>query len=316
MDNFLFYRLHHAGLTNRLFSLETALGLSHITKKKLVIYNLLDSQQNWLDSFPISNNVVFGKREKIVKREMVNFFELIDFNKSLVWEYIAFGKISQFCEDEIKISDNLFLGYANVSKEIVAGSKYSNKKELIFQEEKSYNMSGPNLANRETFFANQDDNFLNKIKVNFKQEYVELANKIATSLGDFRGMHVRLTDHAERTFSFSKKDFDKSLSKSNLKTVILTDDVNNKMFKDKDVIFLDDYIVENFSEDFLSLPSQSEIVFGLIGLLVMCQSKEFVGTPRSTFTAYIQREMFSSKKSNIFSFIGSDDFFQYPHDWV
>jgi len=101
-----------------------------------------------------------------------------------------------------------------------------------------------------------------------------------------------------------------------LKTVILTDDVNNKMFKDKDVIFLDDYIVENFSEDFLSLPSQSEIVFGLIGLLVMCQSKEFVGTPRSTFTAYIQREMFSSKKSNIFSFIGSDDFFQYPHDWV
>jgi len=316
MDNFLFYRLHHAGLTNRLFSLETALGLSYITKKKLVIYNLLDSQQNWLDSFPISNNVVFGKREKIVKREMVNFFELIDFNKSLVWEYIAFGKISQFCEDEIKISDNLFLGYANVSKEIVAGSKYSNKKELIFQEEKSYNMSGPNLANRETFFANQDDNFLNKIKVNFKQEYVELANKIATSLGDFRGMHVRLTDHAERTFSFSKKDFDKSLSKSNLKTVILTDDVNNKMFKDKDVIFLDDYIVENFSEDFLSLPSQSEIVFGLIGLLVMCQSKEFVGTPRSTFTAYIQREMFSSKKSNIFSFIGSDDFFQYPHDWV
>lgn len=316
MDNFLFYRLHHAGLTNRLFSLETALGLSHITKKKLVIYNLLDSQQNWLDSFPISDNVVFGKREKIVKREMVNFFELIDFNKSLVWEYIAFGKISQFCEDEIKISDNLFLRYANVSKEIVAGSKYSNKKELVFQEGKSYNMSGPNLANRETFFANQDDDFLNKIKVNFKQEYVDLANKIATSLEDFCGMHVRLTDHAERTFSFSKKDFDKSLSKSNLKTVILTDDVNNKMFKDKNVIFLDDYIVENFSEDFLSLPSQSEIVFGLIGLLVMCKSKEFVGTPRSTFTAYIQREMFSSKKSNVFSFIGSDDFSQYPHDWV
>jgi hypothetical protein len=316
MDNFLFYRLHHAGLTNRLFSLEVGLGLSYITNKKLVIYNLLDSQQNWLDSFPISDNVVFGKRDSIVKREMVNFFELIDFNKSLVWEYIAFGKIDQFSKDEIKMSSNIFSDYANVSKEIQAGAEHFNKKELIFEENKSYNMSGPNLANRETFFANQDDEFLNKIKVTFKEEYVNLANKIANSLGEFRGMHVRLTDHAERTFSFSKKDFDKALKNNDLKTVVLTDDVNNEIFKNKDITFLDDYIVDNFSDEFLALPSQSEIVFGLIGLLVMCQSKEFIGTPRSTFTAYIQRDMLSSKKSDVFSFIGYDDFTEFPKDWV
>jgi hypothetical protein len=316
MDNFLFYRLHHAGLTNRLFSLEVGLGLSYITNKKLVIYNLLDSQQNWLDSFPISDNVVFGKRDSIVKREMVNFFELIDFNKSLVWEYIAFGKIDQFSKDEIKISDNLFSDYVNVSKEIQVGAEYFNKKELIFEENKSYNMSGPNLANRETFFANQDNEFLNKIKVTFKEDYINLANKIANSLGEFRGMHVRLTDHAERTFSFSEKDFDKALKNNDLKTVVLTDDVNNEIFKNKDITFLDDYIVDNFSDEFLALPSQSEIVFGLIGLLVMCQSKEFIGTPRSTFTAYIQRDMISSKKSDVFSFIGYDDFAEFPKDWV
>jgi len=316
MDNFLFYRLHHAGLTNRLFSLEVGLGLSYITKKKLVIYNLLDKQQNWLDSFPISDNVVFGKRDSIVKREMVNFFELIDFDKSLVWEYIAFGKIDQFSKDEIKISDNLFLDYANVNKEIQVGAEHFNKKELIFEEGKSNNMSGPNLANRETFFANQDDEFLNKIKVTFKEEYVDLANKVAKSLGEFRGMHVRLTDHAERTFSFSEKDFDKALKNNDLKTVVLTDDVNNEIFKNKDIVFLDDYIVDNFSNEFLALPSQSEIVFGLIGLLVMCQSKDFIGTPRSTFTAYIQREMFCSKKSDAFRFIGYDDFTEFPKDWV
>ena len=316
MDNFLFYRLHHAGLTNRLFSLEIALGLSEMTKKKLVIYNLLDKQQNWLDSFPISENVVFGKRDSIVKREMVNFFELIDFNKSLVWEYIAFGKIDKFCKDEIKISDNLFSDYVNVNKEKGLNTEYSAKKELIFEDEKSYNLTGPNLANREVFFANQDNEFLDKIKVTFKDEYVSLANKIANSLGSFRGMHVRLTDHADRTFSFSEEDFDKSLNNSKLKTIVLTDDVNNLIFKDKNIIFLDDYIVDNFSEEFLALPSQSEIVFGLIGLLVMCQSKEFVGTPRSTFTAYIQREMFSSKKSDVFSFIGYDDFSEFPIDWV
>lgn len=316
MDNFLFYRLHHAGLTNRLFSLEIALGLSEMTKKKLVIYNLLDKQQNWLDSFPISENVVFGKRDLIVKRELVNFFELIDFNKSLVWEYIAFGKIDKFCKDEIKISDNLFSDYVNVNKEKGLSLEYSAKKELIFEDEKSYNLTGPNLANREVFFANQDNKFLDKIKVTFKDEYVSLANKIANSLGSFRGMHVRLTDHADRTFSFSEEDFDKSFNNSKLKTIVLTDDVNNLIFKDKNVIFLDDYIVDNFSEEFLALPSQSEIVFGLIGLLVMCQSKEFIGTPRSTFTAYIQREMFSSKKSDVFSFIGYDDFAEFPRDWV
>lgn len=316
MDNFLFYRLHHAGLTNRLFSLEIALGLSEMTKKKLVIYNLLDKQQNWLDSFPISENVVFGKRDSIVKREMVNFFELIDFNKSLVWEYIAFGKIDKFCKDEIKISDNLFSDYVNVNKEKGLNPEYSAKKELIFEDEKSYNLTGPNLANREVFFANQDNEFLDKIKVTFKDEYVSLANKIVNSLGNFRGMHVRLTDHADRTFSFSEEDFDKSFNNSKLKTIVLTDDVNNLIFKDKNVIFLDDYIVDNFSEEFLALPSQSEIVFGLIGLLVMCQSKEFIGTPRSTFTAYIQREMFSSKRSDVFSFIGYDDFAEFPRDWV
>jgi len=315
MDNFLFYRLHHAGLTNRLFSLETALGLSHITKKKLVIYNLLDKKQNWLDSFPISENVVFGKRGSIVKREMVNFFELIDFNKSLVWEYIAFGKINQFAEDEIKISHDMFSSYINVSKEKPVDPEYNNKKELIFEDGKSYNLAGFNIGNRGVFFANQDKDFTDKIKVTFKDEYVSLANKIAKSLGDFRGMHVRLTDHAERTFSFSKEDFDKSFNNSDLKTIILTDDVNNPIFKDKDITFLDDYIVDNFSEEFLSLPSQSEIVFGLIGLLVMCQSKEFVGTPRSTFTAYIQRDMFSSKRSKVFKFIAYDDFEYYPHDW-
>jgi hypothetical protein len=48
----------------------------------------------------------------------------------------------------------------------------------------------------------------------------------------------------------------------------------------------------------------------------MCQSKEFIGTPRSTFTAYIQREMSSSKKSDVFSFIGYDDFAEFPKDWV
>ena len=222
----------------------------------------------------------------------------------------------QFSKDEIKISDNLFSDYVNVSKEIQVGAEHFNKKELIFEENKSYNMSGPNLANRETFFANQDDEFLNKIKVTFKEEYVNLANKIAKSLGEFRGMHVRLTDHAERTFSFSEKDFDKALKNNDLKTVVLTDDVNNEIFKNKDITFLDDYIVDNFSDEFLALPSQSEIVFGLIGLLVMCQSKEFIGTPRSTFTAYIQRDMISSKKSDVFSFIGYDDFAEFPKDWV
>jgi len=315
MDNFLFYRLHHAGLTNRLFSLETALGLSYITKKKLVMYNLLNSKQLWLDNFPISDNVVFGKRDSIVKREMVNFFELIDFDKSLVWEYIAFGKINQFAEDEIKISHDMFSSYINVSKEKSVGPEYNNKKELIFEDGKSYNLTGFNIGNRGVFFANQDKDFTDKIKVTFKDEYVSLANKIAKSLGDFRGMHVRLTDHADRTFSFSEADFDKSYKDSKLKTMILTDDVNNPIFKDKDVTFLDDYIVDNFSEEFLSLPSQSEIVFGLIGLLVMCQSKEFIGTPRSTFTAYIQREMFLSKKSKVFKFIAYDDFKYYPHDW-
>jgi hypothetical protein len=54
-------------------------------------------------------------------------------------------------------------------------------------------------------------------------------------------------------------------------------------------ILLDEYIVNNFRDDFMSLPFQDEVVFGLICNLVLHDSVNFVGTSGSTYSAYIHR---------------------------
>ena len=73
--------------------------------------------------------------------------------------------------------------------------------------------------------------------------------------------------------------------------VLSTCEPGHKMVQDNKhrFILLDEYIVNNFAEDFKALPFQDEVVFGLICNLVMHDSINFVGTSGSTFSAYIHR---------------------------
>jgi hypothetical protein len=80
-------------------------------------------------------------------------------------------------------------------------------------------------------------------------------------------------------------------SKNNLPIVVSTCEPGHKMVQDNKhkFILLDEYIVNNFADDFKALPFQDEVVFGLICNLVMQEADIFVGTSGSTYTAYIHR---------------------------
>ena len=170
------------------------------------------------------------------------------------------------------------------------------------------------------FFYNRSPE-LNKIlsSVKFKKEYVDLANKISKSFGDFQGMHLRLSDHV-KMFNTTQEMFEEWLNKfgqNNLPIVVSTCQPGHKMVQDNKhrFILLDEYIVNNFKEEFMSLPFQDEVVFGLICNLVLHNSINFVGTSGSTYTAYIHR---NRNQKNIETW----DFFDnppkaigYPYSW-
>jgi hypothetical protein len=108
-----------------------------------------------------------------------------------------------------------------------------------------------------------------------------------------------------------------NFEKNNLQIVVSTCQPGHKMVQDNKhrFILLDEYIVDNFKDEFMSLPFQDEVVFGLICNLVLHDSANFVGTSGSTYTAYIHR---SRNQKNIETW----DFFDnpptaigYPYSW-
>ena len=128
---------------------------------------------------------------------------------------------------------------------------------------------------------------------------------VAESLGEFNGIHARMTDHKHVHEIQEKEILDAIVKLKGKKIVVLTDEIKNDIWKNKDVIFFDNFILDNFKEEFLSLSSRSEIVFGLIGALVMSYANDFIGTYGSTFTSFIQRNILNKKEIS-FKFLGKD----------
>ena len=152
--------------------------------------------------------------------------------------------------------------------------------------------------------------------------YRELAAKIKKSLGVFNGVHVRLTDF--RQFLPQADDY-RLIIADTLKAVfppeqlllISTDESQNKEFFSpltdvfRQHVFLDDFILSHFSAEFRSLPFQDEQTLGFICNQVLWSSRDFAGTPGSTFTGLIHRHWYRNclrKRSDVshaFKFVSS-----------
>lgn len=316
MDNVLFYQLHQAGLFNRLMSLQIGIGLAHCSNKKLVLYGLLDKQGTELDNPSIHANVELGLRKNIIDKKMVSLFSLLDpYEGSVDIEKIDYYNIDTFHKNETKIEVPLQDYYFKVSEGENLIKFADGRSELVLPSGPVH-MLGYNICNYGSFFFNRTESLDQEIqKIKFKDEYWDFAKMVAKSLGDFNGAHIRLTDH-KANFEVKESDFDDRLEfLSNKPLFVLTDEVDNPMFKNKNVFILDDYIVENFSKEFLSLSSQSEAVFGLVSAMIMTMSSRFVGTFLSTFTSFIQRERLKTGNKNFIYFGKKTDELGSPFSW-
>jgi hypothetical protein len=79
--------------------------------------------------------------------------------------------------------------------------------------------------------------------------------------------------------------------------VMCTDEPNSEIIKKSDYkyLFLDEYILDNFYSEFRQLEFKEEVSFGIVNNLVMHYSKDFIGSPGSTYTGYIHRALNQKK---------------------
>jgi hypothetical protein len=285
--NKIYYKyLGPRGLFNHVVSLETAVGIQHKTNRDIIFYT-----EN--DPFIIIKPSDYDKKYK----DMISTQKLCRIDDIFIWDsQDRFVFDYNLREDQLEnIKEYNMFNYFLVdrNKEITKINEFASGRMPLYIDEEDINLTNT-LSLYSYFFYHRDAGLDNKIaSVLPKTEYLELAKKIAYSLGDFDGIHLRLTDFPTYIYTVTDSMFNEAINSldSGRKIVVSTDEPDNGILKNLKVpiISLDNYIYENFFDEFKSLPIADEIVFGLINNLVMHYSKDFIGTLGSSYTSYIQR---------------------------
>ena len=88
MTGKIFYKWHHAGLINRIMSLEIAVGLAHCTGKEIILYNGKDHNKSAIDTPSLRGQDNVGRRESIITRDDTSPLDLIDYDSTGIYEII------------------------------------------------------------------------------------------------------------------------------------------------------------------------------------------------------------------------------------
>ena len=309
-SNKIFFKLWNpTGMINQVMSMEIAVGLSHLTKKQLIVHYLSNNGDNLYDfkKVPIYTPSRWYNPQR---QDLINENQFPHITDILSWD-----------EDMILIDQNIpsFPQENNVIDSVAPSFYYSpesgemSKNEIDFADGRTrINLEGDvhlqnTLAWYSRFFYNRTPELdLALSKVKFKQEYYDFAQMIVNQLGKFQGGHLRLSDHM-KMFTTTQEMFEAGLYKleqNNLPIVISTCEPSHKMVIENRhrFILLDEFIVNNFSNEFKNLKFTDEVIFGLICNLVMHHSEHFIGTSGSTYTGYIQRLRANSGKNETWNF--------------
>ena len=303
----LFFQLYNpCGLFNQITSVELGVGLSFQTGRQIIWHNINNPfNQDYNARVPIySANYAFNDRNGLVDKDIFpKITDLLDWNNKESNVFID-DIVEEFSADAVKIGDLMNYCISDPTDlEFIEGRNL-----LELDDNFDYDIR-KTLGYYSRFFNNRSQGLNEELaSVKFKPEYYQLADTIAKSLGDFNGAHLRLTDHIVRV-STQKDAFNEGLSQlqGNLPIVLCTDEPKSQIVtnSDYDLILLDDYILNNFYNEFRQLKFKEEVSFGILNNLVMHYSQDFIGTPGSTFTGYIQRNI-NKRKDLEFKLFGED----------
>jgi hypothetical protein len=310
----IFYQLYQpCGLFNQITSLETAVGLSNRLKKQLIFHNITNPPNGDYGgaSVPIySANYKYNERSHLIDSDVFpNISDLLDWeNKEC--NILIDDTVKRFTNEDLTI-DNLMLYYSVSSENYLESEEdFAEGRQRLFLDNYNNIHLKKTLGYYSRFFFDRDKSLDKSLSsVRFKPEYYQLAKKIALSIGDFNGAHFRLTDH-KGMFDPDNNILDSGINKidNGLPIVMCTDQPDSQLIKNSSYsyLLLDEYILNNFYKEFREFKFKEEVSFGIINNLVMHYSKEFIGSPGSTYTGYIHRGL-NQKRDIQWKIFGEED---------
>lgn len=267
-DPLTLFRIWNGGMINQLMSIEIAAGMCSHFQRIGMLY----------ESCKLTTEANFTKnKRKISIKEIINVPEFLCF--------ITPEERDGFEAINIASPATYYVGSAD--KEFSEG-----RSQLFLNRSQNFHFES-NLANYSIVFRDRTkilDTALSQVV--FKSEYLQFAEAISSHLGDFNGIHIRLTDFSQQILSLSENDINKAFERiSNIPVVIATDEPLSPKIKthvDRE-ISIESLILDEFAKDFESLTIPNEVTLGLVSLLVLTHSRQFIGTPKSTYSNYVHR---------------------------
>ena len=240
--NKIYYKhLGPRGLFNQVLSLETAVGIQHKTNADIVFYD--DDKMFWMNK-PSSYDQKYS--DMICQQTTQKIYDIFtwDSQDRFIFDYdITENNLLNIEKHDMA---NVFL--VDQNKNIDSINEFAGTRYPIYFDGSDINFTNT-LVSYSYFFYHRDLELDKKISsVSAKDEYKKLAKKIADSLGDFDGIHFRMTDFAIYVYRVTNEMFNEAISSFNSgrKIVISTDDTDNSMLKNlgTSAIFLDKYIYD------------------------------------------------------------------------
>jgi len=286
-------RLWSTGMINQLMSLEIAVGLSTLLNKPVRLYNLWDQY----DPIGVSSPVFYRYRNRLP--ELIGTDRVNRIHQILDWDNENWILEDKNINEDIYDYQTVCLfqkHYVNCQPSMHGNEDEFRNGHGLLELDPSVNYNFINMISFYCrFFFNRTSNIDHSLKkIQWKQPYVDLANDIARDLGTFAALHLRDTDN-HRTIRIQKDHFESGINKISehgLPIVLATDNPGDDKVTSYSNRFtlMEDIIREGWAQRFRELPYHDEVVMGLITNLVLSHASEFIGTPGSTFTAYIHRQ--------------------------
>lgn len=321
---YLLYKDYESGLGNNWISLELAIGLAYLTNRQLVYYGSVGAEKNLLHIRGGHYYRTRPHRQAVVTNQQhPTLLDLLDELPIKLVDYPSY--FQHYQQDKLSIinssarlvksvfvqnydhynAPNFQAYHQQVLTDFAAGRDI-----LTDVSEDIWHLHECNLGYYSRFFFLPPPNFYQLIaKIRPAKIYRDLANKISQNIGHFNGVHIRLTDFKKFLPQGDRYQIDildtlQNIIPTDELLVICTDESENKDFFQpitqiyQKHLFLDELIIDEFSNDFSQLPFTDEQTLGLICNMIMWHSQQFVGTPGSTFSGLIHRHWCQNRLLN------------------
>jgi hypothetical protein len=288
----IYFALWNAGLCNQLMSLENSVGLSYLLKRPVVVTKQR-ARAGVACSYVPATRV---HRGALCEKYAPEIQDVLDWSRK---------PLHQFIGEELSPIRNRNTQQISLKNSFVYGGGPVTTDRQLFADGRTEIIIDPStdivcintLSWYSRFFYSRSSDLERVLEsVAFKEPYQLLAKKIASSLGSFVGAHLRFTDLSRNIYALEYSDIHEGLAAlpvNRLPLVISSDDMDHAFVRSLKIPFhaIDDLILGDFRAEFENLPFHDHTALAIISNLVLGYSDDFIGTPGSTFTGLVHRQL-------------------------